>query len=173
MIIMLEKGEAENKRDKKGFTLIEVITVLLVVSLGMIGVLSLIVQNIQSQSLNKNTLVAYQLAQEGIELIRQVRDTNWREANDWDDNLHDGKYYMDYTDTIPLHSSSQSSGNLAQDADGMYISNPNGLVSGTTFSRIIVLDKKEHGILVVSNIYWTDHGRNYVYSLEAMLYDWR
>ena len=170
---MAERQARKNKTDKKGFTLIEVITILLVVSLGMIGVLSLIVQNIQSQSLNKNTLIAYQLAQEGVELIRQVRDTNWREGNDWDDNLHDGKYYMDYTDTIPTHAYSQASGNLAQDSGGMYQSNPSGTVSGTTFSRIISLDKKEHGILVISSIYWTDHGRNYVYSLEAMLYDWR
>lgn len=162
-----------SKKNKKGFTLIEVIIVLFVVSLGMIGVLSLIVQNIQSQSLNKNTLIAYQLAQEGVELIRQVRDTNWREGRAWDTNLAFGDYYMDYTDMIPTDAPTKSYGNLRQNADGMYLNNPLSTFPGTDFYRIISIRDQAPGILVVSTIYWSDHGRNYSYSLEAVLYNWR
>lgn len=169
---MLKKLRKENKIEKRGFTLIEVITVLLVISLGMIGVLSLIVQNIQSQSLNKNTLIAYQLAQEGVELIRQVRDTNWRESLDWRENLSSGKYYMDYISTMPHQASDQGSGNLAQDLNGMYVSNP-GATLGKGFSRIIALEDSGEGMLVNSSIFWSDHGRSYVYSLDTILYDWR
>ena len=168
---------AKNKnirQAKKGFTLIEVITVLLVVSLGMVGVLSLIVQNIQSQSLNKNTLIAYQLAQEGIELVRQVRDTNWRNNIDWRTNLETGTYYMDYLDVAPHLAQIRAEGNLSQDEGGMYYSTPNVVFSGNGFSRIIAItDRVDEGILVTSNIYWSDHGRDYFYSLEALLYDWR
>lgn len=160
-------------KDKAGFTLIEVITVLLVVSVGMIGVLSLIVQNIQSQSLNKNTLVAYQLAQEGVELIRQVRDTNWRAGNDWRTNLASGSYYMDYLDTAPHPAPIPAYGDLRQDADGMYLNNPLSVLSSSNFSRIIILSDQTNGMLVTVNIFWVDHGRNYVYSLEALLYNWR
>jgi len=35
-----------------GFSLVEVMTVLLVISLGLVGVLSLIAQNIKSQNIN-------------------------------------------------------------------------------------------------------------------------
>lgn len=160
-------------KNKKGFTLIEVITVLFVVSLGMIGVLSLIVQNIQSQSLNKDTLIAYQLAQEGVELIRQVRDTNWREGRAWDTNLAIGDYYMDYTDTIPSDAPTKSYGNLRQNVDGMYLNNPLSTVAGTDFYRIISIKDQSPGMLVASTIYWSDHGRNYSYALEAVLYNWR
>ncbi len=160
-------------KNKKSFTLIEVIAVLLVISLGMVGILSLIVQNIQSQSLNKNTLIAYQLAQEGVELIRMVRDNNWRGARDWKEGLDNGEYYMDYTDTAPHSASSQASGNLKQDANGMYQNNPNYLVPGTNFSRIIAIQSLAGGKLVTADIFWNDHGHNYVYSLEAGLYDWR
>jgi len=162
-------------KNKKGFTLIEVITVLLVVSLGMIGVLSLIVQNIQSQSLNKNTLIAYQLAQEGTELIRQVRDSNWRAqpVRFWRTNLLSGTYYMDYTDTVPHGAPSNPFGRLRKDADGMYISDPNAAMTPSTFTRTITIEDQAQGILVTTRIFWLDHGRNYVYSLEALLYDWR
>lgn len=162
------------KKNKKGFTLIEVITILFVISLGMIGVLSLIVQNVQSQSLNKDTLIAYQLAQEGVELIRQVRDTNWREGRDWNANLAVGDYYMDYTDLTPNPAPTKSYGNLRQDADGMYLNNPLFVFSsGTNFYRIISIQTRDTGMLVVCNVYWSDHGRNYIYTLEAALYNWR
>ena len=85
----------------KGFTLIEIITVLFVVSLGLIGVLSLIIQNIQSQSINRRSIIAYQLAQEGIELVRKTRDSNWANGDIWNKNLVSGSYYMDPLDSIP------------------------------------------------------------------------
>lgn len=163
-------------REKKGFTLIEVITVLFVISLGMVGVLSLIVQNIKSQSLNKNTLIAYQLAQEGVELIRQVRDSNWINARGWRHDLDHDTYYMDYLDSVPHEVPSfghvHYQGALEQDASGFY---RNVLVSSSAsiFSRLIEIDNNGNGILITSSVYWTDHGREYVYSLEAKLYDWK
>jgi prepilin-type N-terminal cleavage/methylation domain-containing protein len=171
----MEKKLAEkNRREKKAFTLIEVITVLLVVSLGMVGVLSLIVQNIQSQILNKDTLIAYQLAQEGMELVRQVRDTNWRNSLDWRTNLAAGTYRMDYLDSIPNTALGRTDGDLSQDENGMYYSNPGGLLGNKGFSRLIYLEERaDEGLLVTINIYWSDHGRDYVYSLESLLYDWR
>jgi len=161
-------------REKKGFTLIEVITVLFVISLGMVGVLSLIMQNIKSQSLNKNTLIAYQLAQEGVELIRQVRDSNWINARYWRTNLSHihSLYYMDYLDSVPNDAHNRYDGNLVQDSNGFYHNDPSMSSTGI-FSRLIRIDNSGNGILVTSNIYWTDHGRDYVYSLEAKLYDWK
>ncbi|MFA5131430.1 MAG: prepilin-type N-terminal cleavage/methylation domain-containing protein [Patescibacteria group bacterium] len=186
----MTKDEKQGRSDKKAFTLIEVITVLFIVSIGMIGVLSLIVQNIASQSLNKNTLVAYQLAQEGIELIREVRDTNWRQTPrlNWRTNLAAGHYYMDYTDTVPTlaltpnctgcilpdpgFSIASMYGNLYLSSDGTYVDNPFPSPAATNYYRIITLSDSDSGMLVVAHIYWTDHDRVYEYSLETMLYDW-
>ena len=170
--------------------MIEVITILFIISLGMIGVLSLIVQNIASQSLNKNTLIAYQLAQEGVELVRKVRDTNWNQIppSAWDTNLASGHYYMDYTDAVPIlavagcancpmsspsFAIAEEFGNLYQDADGMYLDNPGSVLPGTSFYRIITISGQAPAISVVANIFWKDRTRIYEYSLETMLYDWR
>ena len=172
---MFRKFKEKKIRDKRGFTLIEVITVLLIISLGMVGVLSLISQNIRSQSLNKNTLIAYQLAQEGVELIRQVRDTNWREGVDWQTDLNAGTYYMDYQDRTPHLALSASYGNLGSDSDGMYYSTPGSAAAGSGFSRLIRIteDATDPKILITVSIYWSDRGRNFSYDLEAELYDWK
>ena len=86
---------------KAGFSLVEIMTVLFVVALGLVGVLSLMVQNIQSQNVNKGALIAYQLSQEGIELVRRTRDSNWQAGRAWNVNLAPGHYIVDYTDLIP------------------------------------------------------------------------
>ncbi|MCX6795111.1 MAG: prepilin-type N-terminal cleavage/methylation domain-containing protein, partial [Candidatus Falkowbacteria bacterium] len=62
------------RQQNSGFSLIEIMVIISIVLVGMIGVLSLLVQNIQAQSINKNRFIAYQLAQEGIEVTRALRD---------------------------------------------------------------------------------------------------
>lgn len=166
---------AGQKRPAAAFTLIEVIAVLFVISLGLLGVLSLIVQNIQSQSINKNTLIAYQLAQEGIELIRKTRDTNWN-LGTWDLGFpglsSSDNYYMSYTDDSPTKVSAADDIILKQDAEGFYYHGLDGTASG--FSRNIYLSRiSQDNILVRVTVYWSDYARERSYVLETMLYDWR
>ncbi|MFA5024004.1 MAG: type II secretion system protein [Patescibacteria group bacterium] len=165
---------------KPGFTLIEVITVLFIISLALVGVLTLIVQSIQSQSLNKNNLIAYQLAQEGIELIRKTRDSNWRQGEDWDKDLTVGTYYMDYRDTIPHKLHNMVEGKLKQDADGFYYHHNEDTVDpDSRFTRVITLAKLnwglfwQYGYYVRSQITWSENGRNYTYDLETLIYGWK
>lgn len=162
-------------KPKNGFTLVEIIVVLFVISLGLVGVLTLIVQNIQSQSYNKNNLIAYQLAQEGIELIRKVRDSNWKASQPFNTNLADGEYYMDYRDATP-HDALPDPALiiLKQDADGFYLHNFNGPEPDSGFSRRLTLQNIDnYSFRVTAQISWGGHGRNYTYYLETILYDWR
>lgn len=59
-----------------GFTLIETVVALAVLTAAIIGPVSLVVRAIFSSSFSRNNLIGYNLAQEGIELIRAVRDNN-------------------------------------------------------------------------------------------------
>lgn len=77
---------------KKGFTIIELIISIFILSIAIIGVYaSFSVMNILSSEASDRLVAAY-LAQEGLEIIRNIRDTNWIEASQvglvaWDDGL--------------------------------------------------------------------------------------
>ena len=151
----------------------EVIVILFIVSLALVGLLSLIVQNIQSQNYNKGNLIAYQLAQEGTELVRKVRDSNWEAASSTFSNLATGRYFMDYEDTVPQLVSDDSEIILKKDADGFYFHSLASPLPVSGFSRDIWLTSlDEHSLRVLSRVFWSEHDRNYFYSLETILYDW-
>lgn len=154
---------------KSGFTLVEIVAVLFVVAVGLVGVLSLIVQNIQSQNISKNTITAYQLAQEGIELVRKVRDTNWLEARAWNTGILPGTYYMDYQDALPnIMSSGQEA--LYKNASGFYV---HGGGNDTPFSRTILIEEiNPSAYRVYSRVVWSDRNNSFNYDVEAVLYDW-
>lgn len=61
---------------KRGFSLVEVLISLLVLSVGMVSVAVLMTSSIKNSVNAKNQIIAAQLAQEGQEIIRNVRDNN-------------------------------------------------------------------------------------------------
>jgi len=56
-----------------GFSILEATLALGVVSIGLLGVFSLSLQTARAQYINKSYLAASMLAQEGLELVRNVR----------------------------------------------------------------------------------------------------
>lgn len=62
---------------KKGESLVEVIMAVFVVSMGSAVATSLIVSALQSNEFTRDNLIALNLAVEGMEAIRGVRDANW------------------------------------------------------------------------------------------------
>ncbi len=167
-------AKTRKKLDLAGFSLIEIITVLFVVSIGLLGVMSLIIQNIESQSFNQKNVVAYQLAQEGLELVRRTRDTNWLAGRGWDQGLTAGDHYMDYRDAAPNPLSSDEPPKLYLTADNYYIHDFSGNYPDSGFSRLInIIKVSDSELSVKAQVDWTDRGRNFSYALETLLYDWR
>lgn len=96
--------------NNKGFTLIEAITAIFVLTVGIVSVFSVITQHIVSSRLAAHKLTAAYLAQEGIEIVRNIKDTNLvkmsqGESANWNDNLLNcsgGCYNFDYrSQTLP------------------------------------------------------------------------
>lgn len=156
---------------RPGFTLIETVAVLFVVSVGLIGVLSLIVQNIQSQNLSKHNIISYQLAQEGVEFVRKVRDTNWKNGLTWNTGLLAGRYYMDYRDNLPHLVLSESDAKLGLSGEGYYV-HSDGIYE-TPFSRVIEIESiDDNSLRIYSRVIWADRNNSFSYDLEAVLYNW-
>lgn len=62
---------------KKAFTLPEVMVAIAVIALVVVAATNLVVSIIRSNSENINRLLAYGLAQEGLEAVRNMRDSDW------------------------------------------------------------------------------------------------
>lgn len=164
---------------KAAFSIIEIIIVLFIISIGLIGILSLIVQNIQSQNYNQGNLVAYQLSQEGIEMIRRLRDSNWKNGQDFNADLAVApgtvyQYYMDYNDALPTQVFDSLPRELKIDANGFYVHDALApSTAGSGFSRLIKVELLDASRMrVESAVYWNNSGRAYSYIVEALLYDW-
>lgn len=150
-----------------GYTLIELVISIGVFTLGIIGVLGLAVSNYSDSQDNVDRVIAVNLAREGLELIKNVRDSNWLkiEANDscsssactWDYGFNDSVNYMvmSYNDDFPTFLPSFCN-NSIKDCVNTYITNGDGVelyinATGnydhdntgtlTKFSRVIKIDR--------------------------------
>jgi Tfp pilus assembly protein PilV len=66
-----------------GFTILEVVISIGIITVGLLGVSSLVLQNIQVEVNNRDYLIASMLAQEGLELVRNIRDVNCYNNRNW------------------------------------------------------------------------------------------
>jgi len=167
-----------------GFSLLEVVIATTVISVGLVGILGLVIQNIAIQQTYKNTLVASMLAQEGLELARNSRDKNWLTAGaDYNDGLAPlgviatSTIYYDYNNKKIATSSAvaidSAAAKLYLDANGFYINS--GTATSTIFSRIIVatVSATASSTVVKAEVGWSDRGKKRNYIAETILYDWR
>ncbi|XOB41129.1 MAG: type IV pilus modification PilV family protein [Candidatus Nealsonbacteria bacterium] len=89
----LKRNQKENKFFKKGFTLLEVIVAVFILTVGVGGSFALIQQTLFAAAMAQSRIIAAYLAQEGIEIIRNIRDNNWLEQREssevlWNDGLN-------------------------------------------------------------------------------------
>ncbi len=76
-------------RDLPGQTLVELIAASFVLAVGLVGVLALTTANVRNQTIGNIRLAGSNIAREGIELARNIRDTNWMQQSPWDQGLLD------------------------------------------------------------------------------------
>jgi len=169
----------------KGFTILEVTVALGILTMGLLGISSLIVQNLQAQNINQNYLIASMLAQEGAELVRNKRDYNWLKFtwdkwNTGDDANYDilqaaggGTYILDYTGAINagVNDISVAGARLWISPGGFYDHDNTGLY--TPFSRLVTVVDNGDSIEVEVDIQWQEKGRTHNYKLDFELYNWR
>ncbi|MFH0969474.1 MAG: prepilin-type N-terminal cleavage/methylation domain-containing protein [Patescibacteria group bacterium] len=134
------KLEIGNSSKKAGFSLVEVMFSVCVLSIGIVAVLSLMTGNIKNSIESRDAIIASELAQEGIELVRNVRDNNFvnvRTAfeqnfpNNDRDNCKIDKGSDNITDCNSGHSK------VLNYSSGFYI---HGSGTATKFQRKIAID---------------------------------
>ena len=73
----------KKKKYDKGFSLIEVIICIGIISVGIVSIINLFNSVLKNEINNKNKLIALYLAEENIEIIRQLRDNDVLEGKSW------------------------------------------------------------------------------------------
>lgn len=84
----------------KGFTLIETLVAVSILLLAIAGPLTIAARGLFAASAAKDQTVAFFLAQEGIEIIRSVRDTNGLNLYTWTSGLPSAGDYFTVDSTI-------------------------------------------------------------------------
>lgn len=75
------------KKNNQGQTLMETILAIGLLTTVVIGCLGLGIYSVRIGRFSQNQLIAANLAREGLEYVRNVRDTNWLKGQAWDTNL--------------------------------------------------------------------------------------
>ncbi len=153
----------------RGFTLIEALVALVILTIALGPALILASNLSATASVVKNNLIAANLAQESVEVVRALRDTNWFNGAAFDSGLADGIYRVEWNSDslIPLGSNPPLKVN-----NGLY---NYSIGADTIFKRTIILTKVNAAELkVVSDITWTERGnRPRDISVESHLFNWR
>jgi hypothetical protein len=101
-------------KNNKAQGLIETIIAIGIIITGLSSAMSLIVQNKIATEEAEDRLIATNLAREGVEIVRNIRDTNWLSCemsgfvpncNDWDQDLYSGNDVIAVPVFNPLYNS--------------------------------------------------------------------
>ncbi len=166
----------------KGFTLLETLVAIAILSLAMVGPLELASRAIGSAMTSQNQITAFYLAQEAIEFIRNKRDNNliagipgnWIVGNDLNLCAGDGCGIDVPNNTlVPCTPGCGNIDNLLYDAGGNYYNTLTGSET-TIFKRtalIANINASEAKIEVT--VSWNDKARSKSIVLQENLYEWR
>ncbi len=153
----------------KGFTLIEALVALVILTIALGPALILSSNLSATASIVRNNLIAANLAQEGVEVVRALRDTNWFNGVVFDNGLANGIYRVEW-----------DSDSLISLGSNPFLKVNNGLYNyatgtDTVFKRTITLTKVNVAELkVVSDITWTERGnRARDVKIESHLFNWK
>lgn len=170
--------------DKSGFTLTEVMIGIMILTIAVVTATNLLIGLINSNKNNVKTLQAYYEAQEGIELVRNIRDTNWLHNVDWlGDEFGVGKeYFVELRDRDLV--AFYHEGDEIDDRRDMKKFAPweVGTYSAPVeitedFDRVISIkgceDVVKECVVVQSKVMWSDVGKEREVVLEEVLTDWK
>lgn len=73
-----------NKLNKKAFSLIEILVWILIFSLWITSIYAIISSTLRINNYNKDYIIATNLAREQIELVRNIRDSNYKRIQKFD-----------------------------------------------------------------------------------------
>ena len=171
----------KNEKLKFGFTLIETLVAITILSAAVAGPMVLSIKNIGTASVSQDQLVAFYLGQEVFEYARNVRDTNiLSESSDWLGGLDVCKTNGCYIDVIKSPVTMVACGTNCPklDFNGVnYTYKPGGADGNSIFTRTVKIENpvgtnSDEAKISVS-VKWTGKYGEKAMNLQDNIYNWR
>lgn len=153
-----------------GFSLIESLVAITVLTVGVSSAIATLSQSVGLTPKIRNKVIAAHLAQEGIELVRNIRDNNWMLGNAWNAGLNEGNIGTVLSGCVQYNNevfSSCASYTLKINGD-YYI---HSIGTDTVFSREIKITNVSAFEMKVESI--VNCGQSCAITLEDHLFDWK
>lgn len=167
---------------KRGFTLVEALIAISILIIGILSGFILVTRALYNVSVIQDRLTASFLAQEGIELVRNIRDTNYikilnNQTVNWRDNLQDGCYIIESNvmnqENIKLKEINCGNAPNLKYNDSFNIYTYSDLGNPTPFYREIKIETiNNNEIRVISFIKWTTKNIKFDLTIEDHLFNW-
>lgn len=157
--------------NKKAFTLIETLIGITMIGIVITAVTGLILNTILSNERNKHLLQANMLAQEGLEVMRHIRDSNWLQNYSWNGGQDEwGSDFILGADEEEMEIYLTQSGCTHQ---WCFSASPEEI---NQFTREIFIDRvpdNEDMVQVTALVTWRDKGVTREYKLSTYLTNWQ
>ena len=179
-----------------GFTLIEVLVALFILSLSIVAMMSVLASGISNTAYAKNKMIATYLAQEGVEYFRNMRDTNMlyydsqSASNGWNNFVTNNTKGANQCTNNKVCNFDASVLNtitncnaptctalnfISSSVGGGGYSNTGG-GTATIFARkvtaIPVVDSNNEQITISSTVEWTQKSTKYSVTFSEVLFNW-
>lgn len=164
---------------RKGQMLVEALVALSVLTVGFLGILTLLSRSIALTRVVGDNYIATYLAAEGIEIIKNLVDANYIQRKSWGDgfDISGQRYEVDYKDTNPnsLTVFSEPGNFLNFNPATNFYSYDVGAGSPSLFKRIVTVTfPNADEMQVVSEVSWITRGGGLSKVLvEDHFYNWR
>lgn len=188
----------QNDNLQKGFTLVETLVSISIFTISILGLMFVLSQGVSDTNYAKKKIIAGYLAQEGIEYMRNMRDTymiyDTDAADGWTKFLAhtsvcqqaNGCYFgdlssADYSNLLQPMASLEINQCLAEGCDPLFYNAQTGAygydaVQGVDsgFVRTITMEKAsgDNELKVTSKVEWTQGSGNYNIELSETLFKW-
>ena len=148
-------------KNSKAFTLVETLIAIAILLVAVVGPIGLIGNAVHNLYYARDEMVAINLAQEGIEVVRQMRDSNMLSAGTWDFGFDGPNYVVDVGNATSQLSAITSDQVVYLDSTtGLYRQINNGYTP-TQFSRLITTTNASLGTSerqITSTVKWRTGG---------------
>lgn len=167
----------ENKNQKvKGFSLIEMILIMFIISFAFTGIYNILGKVFQHEKDSRYNLIAANLAQEGVEIVRNRRDENLLAGLLMNSALSNGDCYP-YWGGVVANCDASRGADVQLDGSEIYRNCPSGGCTGTQtpFTRVCNISGDSKAMVVKCKVEWESPSlkTNKQIEIRSLLTNWQ